>query len=334
MVLFFAVIGINMHGKFQYMKGWVSWGNMFQNTRSPNLLDLANQIHSSENPYRAMSINMYGHLLNSYGIETIEGAHPLVSKRYFQFWLKLTEPYHNELNWIDTHGPLGGLITSILPGTKSAQGYEKIDSPIKWDLDAFVNVNLLSLVNAKFIISRDKLTGKTIELVLGADRSWSTLTRIEKIKINIKANFSGRRHLYIYRNKFVFPRAYTVENVRIFKSDKMLLSTLGKSDLETLSNTLFINQTDLPAIINSRASRMKRIKIISQIFKGDKVTIKLLPSEYSTVLIVVNTFSPFWQTKIDGVTTDIFPANHAFWGVYVPPGSKLVEFTYKPPYLL
>jgi uncharacterized membrane protein YfhO len=52
------------------------------------------------------------------------------------------------------------------------------------------------------------------------------------------------------------------------------------------------------------------------------------------VLVVSSTFSPFWQCRIDGETSKIFPANHAFWGLLLPAGARQVICHYQPPYLI
>ncbi len=332
LALFLMVIGLNLETKFHHVRDWVTWGNVIQNSRSPDLLALAGKIRSGESPSRAMSFHMHESLLNSYGIETIGGYHPLTSKRYFEFWHELSKPYHTAPDWVATHGSIRGGMTSILPGTVSFLGDQKTDLSTRWDLDKFVNMNLLSLVDGGFIVSRDKLSGTGIELVSGPDRSWSALSQMEKIKTNIRANFTARRHHYIYRNANVFPRAFSVNTVKVFSSDPEVLGGLGGADLETLKRTLFVNRNSLPASVGDSISRLKQVKILSQRFQGDQLRIDIQPSDNPSILIVMNSYSPYWQAEVDGVSADMFPANHAFWGVFVPPGSQTVKFSYQPPY--
>ena len=56
-------------------------------------------------------------------------------------------------------------------------------------------------------------------------------------------------------------------------------------------------------------------------------------SQNPTIAIVTNSFSPYWRCRIDGVETTTVPADHAFWGIYIPSGAKKLVFDYRPPYM-
>ena len=338
LTLFLFVICINLNTKIDHAKAWMSWGNLIQNSRSPDLVELANNMRADGVPSRAMSFYMHGPLLNSYGIETIESYHPVTLKRYYEFWRLLAKPYLAALDsatvdgW-PSHG-FDGITTSILRSKQISRSHGQTKISGKRNLEKFVNMSLLSLANVKFVISREKLIGKGMDLISGPDRSWPTLSLVEKIETNIKANFSGEKPIYIYRNRFALPRAYTVNKVKGFLSDKRLLDALSESRMNVLSNSLFFNMETVPDVIKKNLSSFGLTEIKEQSFKNDKITIKLASAKHPTVLIVVNSFSPYWKVKIDDVPAKLFPANYAFWGVFVPPNSETIEFSYQPPYLL
>ena len=50
------------------------------------------------------------------------------------------------------------------------------------------------------------------------------------------------------------------------------------------------------------------------------------------ILVISNSYNPFWKVKINEETKQIFPVNHAFWGVPVSKGDKRVDFYYDPPH--
>ena len=52
------------------------------------------------------------------------------------------------------------------------------------------------------------------------------------------------------------------------------------------------------------------------------------------VLVVSNSYSPFWQVYVDGKEKKIFPADHTFWGVVIEKGEKEIVFRYQPPFRL
>ena len=183
------VLAVNLNTKAQYAKAWVSWGNFYQNTRNPDLLNLAETIGKQGTPGRAMSFQMHGGLLNSYGIETIEGYHPMTSKRYLAFWHKMVEPWRQTNGWKETFGQIeSGSLTSILPATRAGRGWERTDVRSQWRLADFVNFDLLSMMNGQYVVSRDRLIDERLTLLSGPQQSWGALSRRDKILTNLKAN--------------------------------------------------------------------------------------------------------------------------------------------------
>jgi uncharacterized membrane protein YfhO len=48
------------------------------------------------------------------------------------------------------------------------------------------------------------------------------------------------------------------------------------------------------------------------------------------VLFVLEAWHPGWTAVVNGVSSPIYPANHAFMGVLLPPGGSAVHFQYAP----
>ena len=324
------LLALNLNSKYQHAKAWVSWGNFHQNTQNPDLLALAKSIRTQGRSARAISFQMHGSLLNSYGIETIEGYHPLTSKRYLALWKKMVEPWRQMDGWQESHGRAEtGAMTSILPSTQGGLGWKRTETRPQWRLADFANMNLLSMMNGHYIVSRDRLTDQQLVLVSGPGKSWSSLTQKEKILVNIEANFTGRRPLFIYENPAALPRAYTVNSVRTFNSNDDLLKALGEADMAALANTIFTRKSSLPAGL-----QLVKTDVVSLLYDTDQMTIEIASSDDPAVLVVSSTYSPFWQCRIDGETATIFPANYAFWGLLLPAGAQQVICYYQPPYLI
>ena len=322
------LLALNLNTKFQHARAWISWGNFHQNTQNPDLLALARDIRAQAQPARAMSFQMHGSLLNSYAIESIEGYHPLTSKRYLALWKKMVEPWRQMDGWQESHGRAEtGAMTSILPSTQAGLGRKRTEVRPQWRLADFANLNLLSMMNGRYVVSRDRLTDQQLDLVSGPEKSWSTLYQQEKIKINIAANFSGRRPLFLYENPAALPRAYTVDNVRTFTSDDELLEALGEADMARLADTVFARISSLPADL-----KLAKPEVVSFLSAADRVTVEIAISKNPTVLVVSNSFNPYWRCRVDGATSTLFPANHAFWGIFMPAGSQKATCDYRPPY--
>jgi hypothetical protein len=324
LIVVLYVIYINGLQKLQAAEDWVAWGNYHQNTQNPILKAQAARIRAAGKPTRAMSFHMHGNLLNSYGLESMAGYHPLMSRRYRSFWWKMAEGWHQMPGWKGRFGKSDlGSITSLLP----------VEVRPEWRFGDFVNLNLLSLANAGLIVSRDKLTDPELQLISGPQRPWSSLTRDEKIKVNLKANFDGKKPLYLYKNPQVLPRAFTLDRLQLFDTDQEVLKALGQASLEELAHTGFINKSDLPPGLDPSAKLGLKTTTVSE-YSGDKIVVDFAPSNSPTILLVSNTYSPYWKSSVDDKETQIFPLDHTFWGLMIPANAKQVIFRYKAPYRL
>jgi len=200
----------------------------------------------------------------------------------------------------------------------------------EWRLGELYHLNLLSLANVGYVISRDRLVDKSLAPIREAKAPWSSLSTREKTKINLKANFNGLEELYIYRNLNVFPRFFSVPGLKPFDTGREVLEGMAAASLEALRATAFVEQNQLPKGL-SLDRRYGPVEITLDRYTSDeiKLTVK---AKNDAVLIVTNSFSPFWTAEIDGIKTPIFPAYHAFWGVALPAGAKSVTFRFDPPY--
>ncbi len=328
MLAVLMLLAVNLNSKFHSAKAWVSWGNFYQNTQNPALLALAKDIRTQGSPFRALSFQMHGNLLNSYGIETIAGYHPMTSKRYLAFWQKMAEPWRQSPGWQENHGRAEvGALTSILPSTQAGLGKQRTNLLAEWKLSDFVNMNMLSMINGGFIVSRDKLTDDQLILVSGPDHSWSNLSQKDKILTNLAANFSAKRPILSYKNPSALPLAYTVDQVRNFNSDAELLSALGTADQMTLAHTVFTDTASLQMGV-----KLSRPEVLSMHIGADTLSVEIAVSNMPTVLVISNSFSPYWRCQVNGEDSKLFPANYAFWGLFMPAGTKKATCVYKPPY--
>ncbi len=49
------------------------------------------------------------------------------------------------------------------------------------------------------------------------------------------------------------------------------------------------------------------------------------------MLVVTNSYSPYWEARVDGKPQPVLPVDHAFQGVYLPAGTHVVELAYRAP---
>ena len=288
--------------------------------RSPVLHQLADDIRGSGAPARVASFQMYPNYPNAYGIETAGGYQALTAKRYWDFWTKVLAPGADKFPSATGNLDFGRVMLS--PREHRTQ----------WGLAELYNANLLSLVNVRYLVSRDRLVAPSLKLLQGPKKPWSALDVGQKVRSNIAGNFTGRTHLYVYENSDVLPRFFLADRLRVLESGAAVLDALAAADLDDLRRTAFVERALLLPPL-SEDMRLSSGTIGLTLYEADRIRLSL-DMRGASVLIGTNSYSPFWRAFVDGVETPLFPADHAFWGIYLPQGAKTVELLYNPPYRL
>ena len=263
---------------------------------------------------------MYPNYPNAYGIETAGGYQALTAKRYWDFWTKVLAPGADKFPSAAGEFDLGRVILS--PREHRTQ----------WDLAELYNAKLLSLVNVRYLVSRDRLVAPSLKLLQGPEVPWSALDVGQKVRSNIAGNFTGRTHLYVYENSDALPRFFLADRLRVLESGAAVLDALAAADLDDLRRTAFVERAMLPPTLTEDMP-LSSGTIGLNLYEADRIRLSLDMSGAS-VLIVTNSYSPFWRALVDGVEAPLYPADHAFWGIYLPKGAKTAELLYDPPYRL
>lgn len=166
-------------------------------------------------------------------------------------------------------------------------------------------LNLLSALNVKYIVSPYVLDSEDLDLVFS-----------EKVT-------SFNVPLYLYQNKKVIPRFYLAKNV-IFLSENDENDNFTKI---TESSLDFKNDTFIECNKCESDNTDKKGVVVLISNSNDEIELGVT-SDRSEWLILTNEAVPGWHSKIDGVLTKIYYANHAFQAVKVPPGHHTVTFSY------
>jgi hypothetical protein len=115
--------------------------------------------------------------------------------------------------------------------------------------------------------------------------------------------------------------------VKVHDNGQAVLRSMAESTIEELSNTLFISKADLPTKLDAEVI-YPELDIKPVHYKNDKIELSI-DAVKDGILVGLNAWSPFWTVEIDGQPAQMFPANHAFWGVVMPRGKHRVVFRYK-----
>jgi hypothetical protein len=281
------------------------------------LWDLANDIRRGGQPARVASFQMYPSYPNGYGLETAGSYQSLTIKRYQEFWNKILEPSRETIPVSAKNDPLHLWLN---PKERRAE----------WNLAELYDLDLLSLANVKYVLSRDRLIAPSWTLLRGPEVPWSALTDRQKIETNIRGNFTGRTHLYVYENQDVLPRFFVADTLHVLPTAGGVLNAVAAADIKALRRTVFVERALLPPGM-SEATSLSNGTVRLESYGPDEIRLSL-DLEGAAVLVVTNTYSPYWRSRVDGIETPLFPANHTFWGVSLPKTAKTAYFYYDPPY--
>ncbi len=164
-------------------------------------------------------------------------------------------------------------------------------------------LNLLSAMNVKYIVSPYELKSNDLDLVFS-----------EKVT-------SFNVPLYLYENKKVLPRFYLAKNVALLSENDEAGSfakvTGAKSDFKDV--TFIECDKCLTSTGNGTATS------VSQNANNIEISTKSNSDQY---LVLSNEAVPGWQATVDGNSTRIYYANHAYMAVQVPKGEHKVVFSY------
>lgn len=131
--------------------------------------------------------------------------------------------------------------------------------------------------------------------------------------------------LNLYENTKVLPRAFVVYNTENTddSNETFLKISSGKYSLSETAvvegaNTLFVN-----------SKGQKSTSAGALYLSGNRVLVDFHAAAQG-LLVLLDSYYPGWEAKIDGVECKILKTNYLFRGVLVPAGMHTVEFCYRP----
>jgi hypothetical protein len=300
------------------------------------------------------------------GVETVDGWANLFPAVYRDLWWRALTPLFAELPYtrgvfgVDTGRPEDNFIflgadliqpvVGLLPG-EDAVGALKTG----FDIDRRFNLNILRLLNVKYLLSEYPLKGRDIELVHAPDvwpdfpvsRDHNTGLvnsetppappggRFELLKTYARPLFdlglAWRRDLrgkdiFIYSIDKVWPRFRLVESVAVEPSGKAVLdrlsgSTANEAVIEATNQKDLFNETDNLASGNVSIVR----------YAPDEIVLDL-EHRGTGFLVIANTWSPYWRAEIDGRAAQLIRSNYAQYGLKIGAADRRVRLVYDPPY--
>ena len=131
--------------------------------------------------------------------------------------------------------------------------------------------------------------------------------------------------LWIYRNPFVFPRAYLAHRAIVVVNDSEALSRMNDASL--VWPAAYFTSSEYIHPFSNALGDSDRISIQHS---GNNSIALTAYSRDSSYLLLTDTYYPGWQATIDGKSAPILRANYAMRAVLLPPGLHTVMMRFDP----
>ncbi|HSV28216.1 MAG TPA: DUF6044 family protein, partial [Candidatus Omnitrophota bacterium] len=306
-------------------RDWLQWGSFAANWQSPALRELARS-QSPDDPFRVATIQENGlqsGYTNAYGLEAADGYINLYARGYHRLWQAVIEPYLDRDADKRRYFLENGARVSL---------YTDDGHALPLPTGDYFRTSLLALLNVRYLVTNVPLAGDGLEIVehTRPDRWWDELPAGEKIRRRLTENFSGR-HMVLYRVTGARPRWWLAETVRAYDGDDRLAQALRTEDAAALARAPLLPAADAVRLGLADGARLGRGTITPAGYGTDAIDLAV-DCEDACLLVVANSYSPFWQAEIDGRPAGIGQAYGALWAIRIPGGQHRVAFRYRPPY--
>ncbi len=135
----------------------------------------------------------------------------------------------------------------------------------------------------------------------------------------------------ILENTAVFDRAFLVGGVRPAEDEEILAGL--REGTEDLRRCAWVAEADRAAVGEPLPPRAVAGQAVAEQLHSGRQRFRAT-ADADCYLIVRDNYHRHWRAWVDGRETPIFRANYNMRGIRLPAGEHVVEFRYRPPYLL
>ena len=253
-----------------------------------------------------------------YGFDSFDGGSNLNPKNYADYWIAVMK---NDQNYIRA--------------SRTRIEWENWNGAT-YNVDGHFRTDLLAAANVKFIFSALPLTGLGMKMIYAPKKRKIKGTKVRLRHFDSIGSFLRFRvgqifdsgELYVYELKNVLPRVYSVDSITVLPKNittKTFYDTIAKAAKRL---TVVVRKQDLPP---NTPSMDVKLNISSYQKTVDGFLIFLKPSKKNGLMVVNNSFLPFWTASTKKDTLTIFPVNGVQMAIKVPADTEYIELKYKRP---
>jgi hypothetical protein len=299
------------------------------------------------------------------GLETVDGWANLYPAVYRDLWYRALMPLFSEAPYtkrifgVEVGRPEDNFIflgaDLIEPGIGLLPG-ENVLEAIKtgFDVNRRFDLNILRLLNVKYLLSEYPLKGSGINLVHAPamwpdfpisrsrntglvhgvrrppvlDQRFGRLARYVQPFFDLRSawqrDLSGK-DIFIYGLARALPRFRMVESVAVETTESAVLDRVAKMS----PGEAVINAADAGVLGDSHAFAPGEVTIAR--YTPDEIVLDL-EHQGAGFLVIANTWSPYWKAEIDGQPAPLIRTNNAQYGLVIGAGGRRARLFYSPPY--
>lgn len=239
--------------------------------------------------YRVATINGGGlrsAYLYAYGFETVDGYAWVYPKTYFQYWSEvIAKRIKNDPVFYNDFETFGSRM--------SLYGPNDFDTISEIPFNNYYDLDLLSLANVKYIISKKPISNSNLTLLPSEYREYlkgtGKLTGFKKLALFIQGKYYGDP-IFIYRNKKVLPRFF-----------------VRRDDDESSGDVNVLE------------------------YSPDRIRLSVNADTDSKLIASIN-YYPYWHAYSNGKEVSIHTFSGTFMSINLEKGSRILEIDYLPPY--
>jgi hypothetical protein len=301
------------------------------------------------------------------GLETVDGWANVYPAVYRDLWLRVLSPLFAELpssrsifgadsgraedNFIFLGADLVHPSVGLLPG-------EDVQAALKhgFDMDRRFNLDLLRMLNVRYLLSQYPLQGSGLKLVHAAD-PWPAWPEYRDRNTGLVVGerrppemtlrpslrllqpfwdyvqFNRRKlqgkDVFVYELSGSFERFRLVRSVETGADGKAVLDRLSTMNASALRNTAVLERADAAKVTKRDALSDGQITIAK--YSPDRIELEVVASG-DAFLVMASTWSPYWTAEVNGQPATLVRTNHAQYGLPLDAGHHKLVLTYRPPY--
>jgi hypothetical protein len=170
--------------------------------------------------------------------------------------------------------------------------------PFRWEM--------LRLTNARYLVAVTPLTEPTLQLI----------------------NYDPVDELFLYEFPGALPRAWLVHESRQLRQDSEALPLILKRQVD-LSRTALLLQNEVPSSPDIGTwPGNERDQVHIEEYSGNRVVLTT-ESSSAALLILLDTWYPEWQARVDGRVVKLLRADYLFRGITLTAGRHEIVMTYE-----